>query len=66
MFKCDMCGKITEAREKQHKKIVEVRQKTYYNKNEWGREKKSVGHEIVRELNICEECTEKEEKYGNS
>ncbi len=48
MFKCDKCKKITVAREKQHKVVVEIRDKFYNNG--------SVGTEIVKEKNYCEEC----------
>ena len=59
--------KVTRSGEKQHKKVVERRAKTYYNTNKWGNEKKTQGHEIVKEINICEKCAEKgEHKSGNS
>ena len=60
MFKCERCGRITNAREKQRKKVVEVRAKTYINTDKYGREQKTSGHEIVKELKICEKCAEKE------
>ena len=62
MFKCEKCGKITKAGEKQYRKVVEIRQKTYYNIDKCGKEKETIGQEIVKELKICEKCAEEEEK----
>ena len=61
MFKCELCGKITKAGEKQHKKVVKTRDKTYINIDKNGNEKKTTGTEIVKEINICEECAMKED-----
>lgn len=61
MFKCELCGKITKAGEKQTKKIIKTRDKIYSYKDKKGNEKESVGKEIVKEINICEECAKKEE-----
>ena len=55
MFKCDKCGKITKPREKQTKKVVEKRDKIYTNGD-----KESTGKEIVKEINLCEECAKEE------
>ena len=60
MFKCQKCDKNTMAGEKCHKIVVETRPKTYINqyKDRKGRkhEKVTEGTEIVREINVCEEC----------
>ena len=61
MFKCEKCGKTTRAGEKQHKKVVETREKTYTNLDIYGNKKTSKGWEIVKEMNICEECSKNEE-----
>lgn len=61
MFKCQICGKITKAGEKQTKKIVETRDKKYNYIDKHGNKKVSTGFEIVKEINICEECAKKEE-----
>ena len=58
MFRCERCKRITKPGEKQHKKIVQTRQKTYVNIDKRGKEKKTIGSEIVKEINICEECFE--------
>ena len=59
MFKCQMCGKVTEPKEKQYKKIIKTRSKTYHNLNKYGKEKISKGSETVKEINVCEECANK-------
>ena len=56
MFKCEKCGRITEPGEKQHKKVIETREKIYKNEDKHGNIKTSKGTEIVKEINICEEC----------
>lgn len=61
MFKCELCGKITKAGEKQHKKVVQTRNKTYINIDKKGNEKKTTGTEIVKEIRICEKCAMKED-----
>ena len=62
MLKCEKCGRITEPNEKQHKKIVKTRERIYKNQDKYGNTKTSKGFEIVKEINICEECFEKENK----
>lgn len=64
MFKCEICGNITKPNEKQYKKVVETREKTYSYIDKYGNEKTSTGSEIVKEINICEKCAE-EENYGH-
>ena len=66
MFKCEKCNKITEPREKQNKipilfrdkvyqyEITKPNGKTYFNT--------SYGKEIVKEINVCEECYEQYKK----
>ena len=58
MFKCEKCGRVTQAGEKQHKEIVETRNKTYNYIDKYGKERISDGFEIVKEINVCEKCTE--------
>lgn len=60
MFRCEKCGKITKPGEKQSKKVIKTREKSYINKDKYGKEKITIGHEIVKEINICEECFSKE------
>mgnify|MGYP004606900099 CR=1 FL=1 len=62
MFKCELCGKTTKAGEKQTKKIIQTRDVKYSNILPNGKEKISDGYEIVKEINICEECAKKEEE----
>lgn len=60
MFRCEKCGKTTRAGEKQTKKVIQTRRKEYYNVDKWGNDKTSKGVEIVKEINLCEKCAEKE------
>jgi len=62
MFRCEQCGKITRAGEKQTKKVIETRNKFYINEDKYGNKKKTEGTEIAKEINLCEECANKEEK----
>lgn len=62
MFKCELCGKTTKAGEKQTKKVIETRNKIYSNILPNGKEKISDGYEIVKEINVCEECARLEEE----
>jgi hypothetical protein len=48
MFKCQMCGKTTKAREPMTKIVAEKRDKEYSNGGK--------GWEIVREIAICQSC----------
>lgn len=60
MYKCNICGKITKSREKMHKKAILFRDRTYINYDKKGNEKLSKGKEIVKEVNMCENCFRKE------
>lgn len=60
MFKCDICRKTTKSREKMHKVAVLFRDKTYISYDKKGNEKLSKGKEIVKEVNMCENCFKKE------
>lgn len=60
MFKCKICGKMTQPGEKQYKKIVKTRNKTYHNLDKYGKERISKGSEIVKEINVCEKCAKEE------
>lgn len=60
MYKCQKCHKNTLPNEKCNKVVVATREKTYVNKvkDRKGKEfeKISYGHEIVREINVCDRC----------
>ena len=62
MFRCDTCNKVTKIGEKQNKKVIETRKKTYYYTDQSGNEIKTEGTEIVKELNLCDECFMKQIK----
>lgn len=62
MFKCEMCGNITKPKEKQHKKTIKTREKNYTYLDKYRNERTSKGSEIVKEINICEKCVEKENR----
>ncbi len=59
MFKCQECGRITQPREKQTKKVIAERERTYHYIDGKGREQISKGKEITKEINICEKCANK-------
>lgn len=60
MFKCDLCHKITEPREKLTKYPVKFRDKVYQKNHPFIKNKivTSYGKEIVKEINVCENCAE--------
>lgn len=60
MFKCDICRKTTKSREKMHKKAILFRDRTYINYDKKGNEKLSKSKEIVKEINMCENCFKEE------
>ena len=62
MFRCDKCGRITKTGEKQTKKVVEMRDKTYNYLDKYGKEqtKFKENAEIVKEINLCEKCAKEE------
>ena len=62
MFRCDRCGKTTRPGEKQTKKVVKTRDKTYTYTDKFEREqtKFKENAEIVKEINLCENCAEEE------
>lgn len=60
MFKCNICEKITKPREKMHKKTILERDKVYTHKDKEGKVITTKGKEIVKEINICENCFRKE------
>lgn len=55
MYKCQACKAQSEPGEKQRHVVTETRPKTYIN-GEYG-EKISKGTEIVKELAVCEKCS---------
>ena len=57
MFICDLCGCLTEPREKCNKVITETRTKVYDNGFST-----SIGWEIVREVRACTVCHDKQRK----
>ena len=60
MFKCGKCNKITKPREKMHKKAISYRDRVYEFKDRKGNVSATYGREIVKEINLCEECFSKE------
>ena len=61
MFKCEKCGKVTQPGDKINKKVVETREREYtsiigYDKNDKPIYKTSTGWEIVKEINVCDNC----------
>lgn len=60
MFKCEQCKNITRSGEKQHKKVIKTRDKIYNYTDKHGNNRTSKGKEIVKEINICEKCFEKD------
>lgn len=64
MYKCQICGKQTRPHQKINRIVTETRERNYINefKDKKGnkREKISTGYEIVKELNVCNECFKKE------
>lgn len=59
MFRCDICHKASKSGEKQNKKVIETRDKTYHYIDKYGKEKTSEGTEIVKEIKVCDECIKK-------
>ncbi len=58
MFKCDNCKRITQPREKLTKYPVEYRDRVY----QYERKRRTIatyGKEIVKEINLCEDCAKK-------
>lgn len=64
MFRCGICNQVTKPGEKQYKKPVKTRKKTYSYINKYGKKATSEGTEIVKEINICENCKENLLKEG--
>jgi len=59
MYKCQECGKISKAGETVNKIVTETRKKEYEFEIQKGRNtitKTSKGSEIVKEIEVCEEC----------
>lgn len=61
MYRCEICKKTTKSGEKQNKKVIETREKIYHYIGKDGKEKTSKGTEIVKEINVCEKCLNKED-----
>ncbi len=59
MFRCELCGKVSNPREKQYKKTIQTRNKTYTYLDNRGRCRTSKGEEIVKEINVCEKCNDR-------
>ena len=63
MFHCDDCDALVPPRTKPNKVIAKKRKKFY----EYDEGKKVIqGWEIVKEINICDECYEKREQKNNT
>ena len=58
MFNCESCGRTTEPREPEHKRVVKTREKEYTNRLPKGRVVRSRGHETVREISVGDCCAE--------
>lgn len=55
MFICQVSGRVSKPREKSYRVVVETRPKSYFREMKDGTKKKvGEGHEIVRELVVCE------------
>ena len=57
MFICDLCGCLTESKEKCNKEVVETRTKVYDNGFAT-----TTGWEIVREAKACTGCHDERRK----
>lgn len=55
MFKCEICKKVTKTGDKMHKKTILYRNRNYVYINKYGKE-------IVKELNLCDDCFRKVEE----
>lgn len=61
MYICEKCKKQIGPNKKMYKKVIEKRQVKYGNKIiKYNKvvDKETQGTEIVKEINICEECRE--------
>lgn len=56
MFKCEKCGNNTKPREKMHRQPILFRDVTYEIKGKKGSVKYKTGKEIVKEINLCDDC----------
>ena len=61
MYKCERCNKTSKTGDKLNKIVVQTREKTYLNPDGFDKQGKlkykiSYGNEIVKELNVCNEC----------
>jgi len=50
MYRCEVCGKVSQPREKMYKIVVEKRLRRY--------SEGTIGWEIVKEFNVCHKCKE--------
>lgn len=57
MYRCDTCGNVTPPCMPMIKRVVETRVKVYTNYNAEGEVVESKGHEIVKEVSLCEACS---------
>ena len=63
MFICQKCNKLTDPGKPQNKIVVETREKEYFERNKYGKlEVIGKGFEIVKEINVCENCYLKHRK----
>lgn len=67
MFRCQQCGKVSQSGEECHKQVIEKREKIYpfrekvfsfcvERKREFRDDKGGTGWEIIKEINVCNEC----------
>ena len=54
MYVCELCFGVSQPRDKQIKRVVETRERIYYDTS--GRNKIGEGREIVKEQVICASC----------
>ena len=60
MFRCPICNRLSEPKERPVKLVTETRPKEYYEEIRGRMHLVGVGREIVREVMMCRGCGEKE------
>ena len=72
MYRCELCGQLTEPGQPSHKVVTEIRERTYLPPQEppttrrggFGRSRRTkapsdgIGHEVVTEKLVCAACAE--------
>jgi hypothetical protein len=65
MFKCELCNRSSQPREKSHKLVTKTRPRDYVNEHKRGLDKIKVtthGWEIVEEIQVCKQDFDKHNK----